>query len=90
MRLPKFTEERFLAEKLKTPEAIEEFEKISLGEQLKKLRLRANIKQSELAKALKTTQSAIARIENGKQNLTLRTLIHLSVLLGKKLIIRFQ
>jgi len=34
------------------------------------LRKRRGISQAELAKKLKTTQSNIARIESGKQNLT--------------------
>lgn len=42
--------------------------------------------QSELAKKLKTTQSAVARIESGKQNISAEMLSKLSKALGKNLV----
>ena len=42
----------------------EEYEKLSIGEQLLKLRLQADMTQSEVAKRVGTTASAISRYEN--------------------------
>lgn len=88
-KLPKFPDEHILALSLKTPHALEVYEKLFIGSQIKKLRLKAAMTQADLAKKLKTSQSVIARIENGKQNLTIRTLVILSVLFGKKISIKF-
>ena len=44
----------------------EEYEKLSIGEQLAKLRLQAGLTQAEVAKKVKTTASAISRYENGE------------------------
>lgn len=89
-RLPKFESETHLAESLKTKEAIFAYEKLALGVQIKKLRKKRSMKQAELAKLLQTSQSAVARIEAGKQNLTLQTLIAVALVLGKKLHLRLQ
>ncbi|MEK7523492.1 MAG: helix-turn-helix transcriptional regulator [Patescibacteria group bacterium] len=89
-KLPKFQQEQHLAQSLKTPHALEIYEKLFIGSQIKKLRIKAAMTQGDLAKKLKTSQSVIARIENGKQNLTIRTLVVLSVLFGKKISIRFH
>lgn len=88
-RLPKFAEEKQLAETLKTPQAVLAYEKLQIGAQIKKSRAKNRVKQHSLAQKLKTSQSVIARIEAGKQNLTLETLVNLSLALGKKLYIRF-
>lgn len=82
--LPKFPEEHALAQSLKTPYALEKFEKFQLGAQIKKFRKKSGMTQKDLAKKLKTSQSVIARIEAGQQNLTLRTLVNLSLILGAK------
>ena len=42
----------------------EEYEKLSIGEQLLKLRLQADMTQAEVAKKVSTTASAISRYEN--------------------------
>lgn len=89
-RLPKFPDEKLLTESLKTPEALEKYEKLFLGREIKKWRGKTGMKQAVLAKKLGTSQSAIARIEAGKQNLTLGMLTKLSFAMGKKLIIKFQ
>ena len=46
--------------------------------------------QAELAKKLQTTQSAVARIENGKQNTTIQTLVKIARIFGRKLTIKFH
>lgn len=89
-KLPKFPQEEFLAESLKNPVSLETYEKFLIGDQLKKLRKRAGWTQKDLASKLKTSQSAVARMEAGKQNVTVRLLVALSLLFKKKLHIRFQ
>lgn len=44
----------------------EEYEKLSIGEQLLKLRLQADMTQAEVAKKVGTTASAISRYENAE------------------------
>ena len=44
---------------------------VRLGVAIAKLREKAKLSQSQLAKLLGTTQSVISRIENGNQNLSL-------------------
>ena len=88
-KLPKFPDERLLTESLKSPQAMERYEKLALGYQIKKLRKKLGLKQATLAKKLKTSQSAVARMEGGKQNITLGLLVKLSFILGKRLHVRF-
>lgn len=88
-RLPKFPDERLLAESLKSPQAMERYERLAIGYQIKKLRQKSGYKQSTLAKKLKTSQSAIARMEAGKQNCSLGLLVKIGFLLGKRLHIKF-
>ncbi len=47
-------------------------------------REKAGLSQKELAEKLKTTQSVISRIENGKQNISLDMLQKIATALGKK------
>lgn len=88
-KIQKFTDEILLTFKLKSPEALEKYEKLHIGEQIKRLRRRLGMKQLEFARKLKTSQSVIARIENGKQNLTLKALTLIAHTFGKKLLIKF-
>ncbi len=44
----------------------EEYEKLSIGEQLVRLRLQANLTQAQVAKRIGTTASAISRYENAE------------------------
>ena len=57
-----------------------------LGFFIKKLREEKGLTQSEFAKALATSQSAVARIERGGQNLTLEQLSKISEVLERKLL----
>jgi len=88
-KLPKFADEQLLALDLMTPRALLAYEKLYLGKQLRLLRKKAGMKQSDLAKRLKTSQSAVARMESGKQNMTLQIMVSLSFLFGKKLVVKF-
>lgn len=60
----------WLDEKLKDPKFKKgfekEFEKLSIGEQLVRLRLKADMTQAQVAKRIGTTASAISRYENAE------------------------
>lgn len=57
-----------------------------IGLFIKKLREEHNLTQDAFAKALKTTQSVIARIESGKQNITIEQIGKLSEVLGRPIL----
>jgi ribosome-binding protein aMBF1 (putative translation factor) len=67
--------QEYLAEQLKNPIIKRHYNKfgkqLEVAYQILQLRKQRGISQVELAKKLKTTQSNIARIESGKQNLTI-------------------
>lgn len=87
-KLPKFPQEQHLAQTLKTPAAQLAYEKLTIGAQVKNLRKRMHLTQKQLAAKLKTSQSAVARMEKGAQNLSLRALIMIADALNRKLSIR--
>ncbi len=58
----------------------------NIGHLIKELRERRGITQSEFAEKLKTTQSAVARIESGEQNLTTEMITKISEALGRSLV----
>jgi UDP-N-acetylglucosamine 1-carboxyvinyltransferase len=58
----------------------------NIGHLIKELRERRNITQKEFADKLNTTQSAIARIESGEQNLTTDMIIKISHALERNLL----
>jgi DNA-binding XRE family transcriptional regulator len=58
----------------------------NIGKSIADLRESAGLTQSELAKRLKTTQSAVARIETGKQNVSTDTLKKISKALGRNVL----
>lgn len=58
----------------------------NIGTKIADVREAAGITQAQLAKKLKTTQSAIARLESGKQNVSTDMLRRISQALGKNLI----
>lgn len=49
-----------------------------LGENLKKIRTKKNITQTELAKTLGVDKSFVSNIENGKTNPTLSTIANMA------------
>lgn len=59
---------------------------IDIGSRIADVRETVGITQAALAKKLKTTQSAIARIESGKQNVSADMLKRISRALGKNLL----
>ena len=54
-----------------------------IGRLIGELRERAGLTQSELAEAIATTQSAVARIESGEQNLSTEMLEKISAALNR-------
>ncbi len=61
-------------------------EMIKVGHFIKKTREGRGLTQGEFAKLLKTTQSAIARIESGKQNVTIDNLSKISEILRRPIL----
>lgn len=61
-----------------------------VARQLVSLRLKNGLTQKDLARCLGTTQSVIARIERGNQNLSIRTLTKLARALGADLRIEIR
>ncbi len=57
-----------------------------IGQLIAQIRQDRNFTQAEFAKRLNTSQSAVNRIEHGKQNLSLETLARISDVLNKQLI----
>ena len=55
-----------------------------------KARRRAGLSQAELARRMKTTQSTVARLENGRGQPSTRTLLRFAKATGHKLKISFQ
>ena len=92
LKAPDF--QKYLAEQLKNPEIKKHYDEygkqLEIAYQILKLRKQKNISQAQLAKKLKTKQSNIARIESGKQNLTLQTLDSIANILGVDWNISFQ
>jgi predicted transcriptional regulator len=68
-----------------------EVEKLSIGEQLVKIRLDAGITQAEVARRVGTTASAISRYENAEYDrYELRTLQKIALACGLKLELHFE
>ena len=63
----------------------EGFSRLSLGYEIYQARKKRNLTQSALAKRIATTQSEVARIENGDQNVTTDKLNKIAKALDKKL-----
>ena len=57
-----------------------------IGQLIAQIRQQRGLTQSEFAKQLSTSQSAVNRIEHGRQNLSLETLGRISEVLNKQLI----
>ncbi len=67
-----------------------EFENIKLGKMIKDLRENKGMTQEELAIKLKTTKSAVSRLENHTENIRLVTLERIADIFGKKVNINFR
>lgn len=58
----------------------------NIGESIKRMREDKGMTQGEFAKKLKTSQSAVARMEKGEQNLTTEQISKISTILGVSLV----
>src|SRR3569833_1311418 len=59
---------------------------VQIGALIAQIRQERGLTQAEFARRLNTSQSAVNRMERGKQNLTLETLGHISSVLNKQII----
>lgn len=88
------TLDEHLAKSLRDPEFKKEWDKLEpeyqLAKQLHEQRHQNNFSQRELAKKMKTSQAAVARIEAGDGNPTLKTLKSIAEAFDKKLEIKFS
>lgn len=79
---------------LKNPAVRKEYdaleEEFALTAAVAKARLRAGLSQTQLAKRMKTTQSAIARLESGRGKPSTRTLTRFAKATGHRLKISFE
>ena len=79
---------------MKDPDFVKEYdaleEEFSVISAVMAARAKSGLSQAELAKKMKTTQSAIARLESGKAHPSTRTLHKLAVATGTKLKISFE
>ena len=64
------------------------FEEFKIGLILRQEREKSGLTQEELAKKIKTTKSAISRIENHSEDIKLSTLLKVTKALGKNLSIK--
>lgn len=62
----------------------EERRNLRIGMRIKELRLEKGITQEELARQIHTTKSAISRLENHADSITLATLQKVALALGKE------
>ena len=65
-------------------------EEFALMAEVARARLRSGLSQAELAKRMKTTQSAIARLESGRAKPSTRTLQRFAQATGHRLKISFE
>jgi transcriptional regulator with XRE-family HTH domain len=79
---------------LKDPQVRKEYdaleEEFALIAAVAKARVRAGLSQTQLAKRMKTTQSAIARLESGRARPSTRTLQRFAEATGHRLKISFE
>ena len=66
----------------------EGFDEFKIGIMLKEAREKSGLTQEELAKRVKTTKSAISRIENHSDDIKLSTLIKVAKSLGRQLSVK--
>ncbi len=64
------------------------FEEFKIGLILRQAREKSGLTQEQLAKKIKTTKSAISRIENHSEDIKLSTLMKVAKALGKNISIR--
>lgn len=63
---------------------------LGLATHVRELRLQAGLSQQALARQLGTTQSAVARLEAGRQNPTISTLVKLAEVFGCEFVLHVE
>lgn len=85
--------EHYLKQQLKNPEFKKQYDEagkqLEIAYQIHQLRKEHGISQSQLAKKLGTTQSNVARLEAGQQNVTTTTLQKIAEVFNRDLRIEF-
>jgi len=66
------------------------YEEFKIGVILRKARCKCGLTQEELARRIRTTKSAISRIENHAENIKLSTIKKVAKALGKKIIVEIK
>ncbi len=83
-----------LKRRLKDPRFRQLYEKegtkLEIAYRINQLRRKKSLTQRALAQKMKTTQSVIARMEQGEQNFTISTLHRLAHIFGKELEVNFR
>lgn len=69
---------------------MDEYNNLKIGSQIKLLRTKKGMTQEEFALKMKTTKSAVSRLENHAESIRLSTLEKVANILGKKLVINFK
>lgn len=84
----------YLQKHLKDPKFKKAYEeagfKLEIAYKINQLRREKKLTQYDFAQKLNTTQSVIARLEQGCQNLTVNTLHKIAQIFGKKLQVNFS
>ena len=84
--------EEIAAEWLRDPEVKAEYDRLApefeISAELIRARQRAGLSQAELAARMKTSQSAIARLESGKTLPSAKTLLRFAEATGSKIQVR--
>jgi len=80
--------------KKKDPEFAESYdsgyEEFKIGVLLREARKKSGLTQEELARRVKTTKSAISRIENHAEDIKLSTIERVATALGRKIIVEIK
>ena len=79
-----------LKRKKNDPDFAEGFEEFKIGLVLRQEREKSGLTQEELAKKIRTTKSAISRIENHSEDIKLSTLMKVAKALGKNVSIKLM
>ena len=67
-----------------------EYEKLGIGERIRRLRAEHGMSQDELARKLHTTKSAVSRLENHAESVRLETLEKVASVFNKTLTVLFR
>lgn len=69
---------------------MDEYENLRIGLKIKEMRSEKGMTQEEFARKLKTTKSAVSRLENHAESVRLSTLEKVATIFGKELVVNFK